>query len=130
MAKTVDDSILDAAIAVIKTATQLCICNAQPTTYSEATTTADGGANKFCLGKKTGLTSGSFTGPVDGDVSGRKVTKNAETGITVDYSGNTIYAALCSGSVLLYVTTITSQAVTIGNTINTPAFKVEFTDPS
>lgn len=123
MAKTVDDSVLDGAIAVIKTATQLCLCSAQPTTYAQATAT-------YMLVLKTGLTAGSFTGPVAGDVSGRKVTKTAETGITVTNTGAAIFAALCSGSVLLYVTTITSQVVTAGNTANTPAFKVEFTQPT
>lgn len=123
MPKTVDDSVLDAAIAVVKTATQLALCSAQPTTYAEATAT-------YMLVLKTGLTAGSFTGPVNGDVSGRKVTKTAETGITVTNTGNAVFAALCSGSVLLYVTTITSQPVTAGNTANTPAFKLEFTDPT
>jgi hypothetical protein len=122
MAKTVDDSVLDAAIAVIKGATQLALCSAQPTTYAEATAT-------FMLVLKTGLTSGSFTGPVNGDVSGRKVTKTAESGVSVTNNGTVTYAALCSGSVLLYVTTVTSQVVTAGNSANTPAFKIEFTDP-
>jgi hypothetical protein len=122
MAKTVDDSVLDAAIAVIKTATQLCLCSAQPTTYAQAT--AD-----YMLVLKTGLTAGSFTGPVD-DTSGRKVSKNAETGITVTNTGTAIYAALCTGSVLLYVTTVTSQVVTAGNSCNTPIFKISFSDPT
>lgn len=124
MAKTVDDSVLDAALNAVKNgATQLCICNAQPTTYAEATST-------YKLALKTGLTSGSFTGPVNGDVSGRKLTINAITGITVDTGGTAIYVALCSGSVLLYVDTCTSQVLTTGNTVNTPAFKIEFTDPT
>lgn len=123
MAKSVDDSVLDAAIAVIKGATQLCLCNAQPTTYAQATST-------YMLVLKTGLTAGSFTGPADGDTSGRKVTKSAESGISVTNTGTVIYAALCSASVLLYVTTVTSQVVTAGNTCNTPAFKIEFTDPT
>ena len=123
MAKTVDDSVLDAAIAVIKGATQLCLCSAQPTTYAEAITT-------YMLVNKTGLTTGSFTGQVNGDVSGRKVTKTAETGVAITNTGSAVFAALCSASVLLYVTTVISQVVTAGNTANTPAFKIEFTDPT
>lgn len=80
--------------------------------------------------QKTGLTAGSFTGPVNGDVSGRKVTKNLENGLTVTNTGTVLFAALCTESVLLYVTTVTSQVVTAGNTANTPAFKIEFTDPT
>ena len=75
MAKFLDDTVLDAGLNVIKNgATILALCSAQPTTYAEATTTYDGGASKYCLAKKTGLTSGSFTGPVD-DTSGRKLSK-------------------------------------------------------
>jgi hypothetical protein len=123
MAKTVDNSVLDGAIAVIKTATRLCLCSAQPTTFAEATST-------YMLVQKTGLTAGSFTGPVDGDVSGRKVTKTAEASITATNTGTGIYAALCTESVLLYVTTMTSQAITAANLCNAAAFKVEFTDPT
>ena len=131
MAKTLDDSCIDGALNILKNgATQLCICNAQPLTYSEATTTADGGANKYCLGKKTGLTASNFTGPADGAVSGRKITVNAATGITVDYSGTALFVALCSGSVLLAVTSCTSQVVTAGNTCNTPLFTWTITDPT
>lgn len=129
MPKTLDDTVLDAGLSVIKNgATQMTLCNAQPLNYAEATTTADGGANKYCLAKKTGLTSGSFTGPED-DTSGRKLSKTAETGITVDYTGTAVYVAFCSGSVLLAVTTCTSQVVTAGNTCNTPIFKINFPDP-
>jgi DNA-binding beta-propeller fold protein YncE len=124
MAKTLDDSVIDGSLNIVKNgATQMAICNAQPTTYTEATAT-------FMLALKTGLTSGSFTGPADGDSSGRKLTKTAETGITVTNSGTAVYVALCSGSVLLFVDTCTSQVLTAGNTVNTPAFKWEIADPS
>jgi hypothetical protein len=124
MAKTLDDSVIDGSLNIIKSGgTQLCVCNAQPTTYAEATST-------FKLALKTGLTSGSYTGPVNGDVSGRKLTVNAQVGVTVDSSGTAVYAAICSGSVLLAVTTITSQVLTSGNTVNIPAFKFEIADPT
>jgi hypothetical protein len=122
MAKTLDDSVLDAALNVIKGATQLCLCSAQPTTYTEATAT-------YMLILKTGLTTGSFTGPAD-DTSGRKITKNAETAISVTNTGTVLFAALCSASVLLAVTTVTSQAVTAGNSCNTPLFKFNLQDPT
>jgi hypothetical protein len=124
MAKTLDDSVIDGSLNIVKNgATQMCICSAQPTTYTQATAT-------YMLALKTGLTSGSFTGPADGDSSGRKLTKSAETGITVTNSGTALYVAFCSASVLLLVDTITSQVVTAGNTINTPAFKYEIADPT
>ena len=124
MAKFLDNTVYDAALNVVKTtATQLCICSAQPTTYAQATST-------YMLALATGLTSGSFTGPATGDVSGRKLTVNAITGTTVTNSGTALYVALCSGSVLLLVDTCTSQVLTAGNTVNTPAFKWEIALPS
>jgi hypothetical protein len=123
MGKFADDSILDAGLNIVKTtATQLCLCAGQPASYAEAT------VGKMLV-LKTGLTSGSFTGPVD-DTSGRKLSKTAETGVSVTNSGTADHAALCSGTVLLYVTTVTSQVVTAGNTCNTPIFKINFQDPT
>lgn len=123
MARTLDDTLIDPNLNALKNgATQMCLCSAQPTTYAEAVTT-------FMLVLKTGLSASSFTGPVNGDVSGRKITKNAETAITVTNTGAAIYVAFCSASVLLFVDTMTSQVVTAGNTCNTPAFKWELKDP-
>lgn len=124
MAKTLDDSLIDPNLNALKNgATQMSLCSAQPTTYAEAITT-------FMLILKTGLTAGSFTGPVNGDVSGRKITKTAEAGVTVTNSGTTLFIAFCSASVLLFVDTVTSQVVTAGNLANTPAFKWELADPT
>jgi len=124
MAKTLDDSLIDANLNALKNgATQMCLCSAQPTTYAEATAT-------YMLILKTGLTAGSFTGPVNGDASGRKITKNAETAVAVTNSGTVLFIAFCSASVLLFVDTCTSQVVTAGNTANTPAFKWELQDPT
>lgn len=121
MAKFLDDSLYDAALNVVKnTATEMYLCSSQPADRAAAITAS--------LGSKTGLTSGSFTGPVNGDVSGRKLTKNAESGISATGTGNVTHNVLCSGSLLLSVTTVTSQAVTAGNTINTPAYDIEFLD--
>lgn len=121
MGKFIDDSLYDAALNVAKNnGTEMYICSAQPTTRANAISLA--------LASKIGLTSGSYTGALDGDVSGRKLTKNAETGISVTANGTCNHAAICSGSILLAVTEITSQVLTSGNTINTPAFDIEFPD--
>ena len=124
MGKLVDDSVLDAALNAIKNgATQLCVCSTQPTTYTEATAT-------YKLALKTGLTAGSFTGPGNGDVSGRKITVGQQSTITIDTGGNAQHIALCSGSVLLFVTTCTLQALIGGNTVTVPAWDIEFADPT
>ena len=124
MGKLVDDTVLDGALNILKNGvTQLIVCADTPTTYANATATYD-------LATKTGLTSGSFTGPANGDTNGRKLTVNSQATITVDHSGTATHIALCSGSVLLYVTTCTSQALTAANTVTVPAWDIEIADPS
>ena len=124
MAKFVADAVLDSALNYIKNnGTQLCICSAQPTDYTSAVTT-------YKLAIKTGLVATDYTGPTDGTVSGRKIQVNLENGLTVDSSGTAVYVAICSASVLLYVTTRTSQVLTAGNTLNAPAWQIEIADPT
>lgn len=122
MGKAVSDAVLDAALNKIATATRLCVCSAQPTTYTEAITT-------FELADVT-LSGGDFT--IADDTSGRKVTVGAKTGFTVDVTGTATHVAVVdvSGTALLYVTTCTSQGLTAANTANTPAFKVNILDPT
>ena len=121
MAKFLDDSLYDAALNVVKNgATEIYLCTSQPANRAAAIAAA--------VASKTGLTSGSYTGPAAGDVSGRKLTKSAENGITASASGSATHIALCSGSLLLAVTTCTAQSVTSGNTVNIAAYDVEFLD--
>lgn len=123
MAKFIDNDVFDNGLNHLKNnATEMYLTDTQPADRAAAIAAA--------LASKTGLTSGSYTGPVDGDVSGRKITKNAESGISVGTSGNVNHVTLCSASKILMITTVTTQAVTAGNTINTPAYKFELKDPA
>ena len=125
MAKLVHDDVLDSALNYIKNnSTRICVCNAQPTTYTEAVTT-------YKLAIKT-IISTDFTGPANGDISGRKLTSNQHTGITVDTTGTATHIALADSatSKLLFVTTCTSQALTAGNTVTIPAWDDEIADPA
>ena len=125
MAKSVHDDVLDSALNYIKNnSTRICVCNAQPTTYTEAVTT-------YKLAIKT-IISTDFTGPANGDISGRKLTSNQHTGITVDTTGTATHIALADSatSKLLFVTTCTSQALTAGNTVTIPAWDDEIADPA
>jgi hypothetical protein len=117
MAKSVADVVLDAALDKIATSTILTVCNAEPTTRTEAIT-AD-----------VVVDSGDFS-KANGDTSGRKVTVAAQSAVPVDTTGTATHVALCDGSVLLYVTTCTSQGLTSGNTVNVPAFDIEIADPA
>lgn len=124
MAKIVHDDVLDGALNILKNnATRLCICSAQPTTYTEAITTYE-------LADVT-IDSTDFTN-ANGDTSGRKTTVGAQTSVTVDNSGTATHVALVdvANSKLLYVTTCTSQALTGGNAVNTPAWDIEIADPA
>ncbi len=130
MAKTVDDVVLDAALNHIKTtADKLVVCIGAPVSYAEANTNSPSG--KRC-GQRA-ITSANFTGPVNGDVSGRKLTVNQQTGITVDVTGTADHVALVddTASVLLAVTSLSaSQAVTAGNSMTVNAFDLEIADPT
>ena len=70
----------------------------------------------------------------NGDTSGRKVTVAAQSGVLIDASGTANHIALVrvGDSTLLYVTTCTSQALTAkgSNTVNFPAWDIEFADPA
>ncbi len=121
--KSVHDDVLDAALNIVKNnAVTLCLCSAQPLTRTEAFTTYE-------LAKKT-ITSSDYTGPADGDVSGRKLTVNAETNVTVDNSGTATHVALVDTTRLLYVTTCTSKAVVAADLVNFPAWTITISDPT
>lgn len=125
MAKFVNDIVMDAALAKIATGNILTVCNAQPTTRTEAVTT-------FKLADVT-LTPGTGNGDFtigNGDTNGRKVRIEQQTDIPVDTSGTATHVAICDGTDLLLVTTCTSQALTSGNTVTVPVFDDEISDPS
>jgi hypothetical protein len=125
MAKAIPDAILDKTLDEIATATRMVLCNAQPTTYTEANAT-------FALADVT-MGGGDFT-KANGDTSGRKVTVAAKSGVLIDTSGTGNHIALVrvSDTTLIYVTTCSSQAVTANgsNTVNFPAWDIELADPA
>jgi hypothetical protein len=124
MAKTVSDTILDGAFDVLDQADLMTACSAQPTTFAEATST-------YKLADVAMTPNTDFT-KADGDTNGRKVTVAAKSAVAIDSSGTATYIALTksSGSVLLYVTTCTSQALTAGGTVDFPAWDIEIADPT
>lgn len=123
MGKLIADAVLDAALSYISAnTTQMSVCSDTPTTYSNATT-----AGSFRLALKTGLTGADFTGPSAG--SQRQLSVNQQAAIAVSNSGSATHICLCSGSVLLYVTTCTAQALTSGNTVTVPAWTISIASP-
>lgn len=125
MAKAVHDDVLDASLNYIENnATRMTLCSAQPTTYAEGNAT-------YALADVT-IDSSDFTGPANGDVSGRKTAVNAQTAVDVDTTGTGTHVALLdvSNSKLLYVTTCTSVAVDSAGTVDFGAWDIEIADPS
>lgn len=122
MAKKVSNDVLDAALDKIATATTYTLCDGEPADYSDISAHA--------LGDTT-ISGSDFGSPADGDVSGRKIQVNAQSGINIDSGGTADHVALDDGATLLYVTTLdSSQAVTSGNTADLGAWDVEIEDPS
>jgi hypothetical protein len=133
MAKRCNSELLDLPLNAIKSGngtvgpvTRQVACSAEPTTYTEANAT-------YALADVT-MASGDFTVGA-GDGSGntpRKCTVGAKTGVTVDTSGTATHVALLdvTNSKLIEVTTCTSQALTAGNTVNFPAWDIEFSAPT
>lgn len=123
MAKDVDASVQNAALNEIKdNATHLCLCSTQPTDFTEAYTT-------YMLARTT-VSSGDFT-LADGDTSGRKMTIAAKSAFSITNSGTLTYVAIVdqTNTILLMVTTATSQILYSGNTVSTPAFIISIPDP-
>jgi hypothetical protein len=121
MAKWQNDLMLDAALDYISTnADEIFVCNAQPTTYTEAATT-------FAL---TSVEAPTFQANADGDASGRKLAVDEEADMSITSTDDATHIALCknSGSVLLYVTTCTTQSLTSGGTVTVPTWDIEIED--
>lgn len=126
MAKWLNDGVLDEPLDYLAAnGTRMVVCSAQPTTYVEANAT-------YALADVT-MSSGDFT-KANGTTDGRKVTVAAKSGVLIDASGTATHVALLnvSGSLLLAVTTCTSQALVANgsNTVNVPAWAIEFGDPA
>jgi hypothetical protein len=101
MTKFTNDLLLDLPCQYVEdNADVYTVCSQQPTTYAEGNAT-------YMLATQS-IDSSDFTGPANGDVSGRKTTVAAQNGVEVLTTGiATHYALLDSGgSALLHVTEV------------------------
>ena len=124
MAKWANDSVMDAALDNVATATTLLVTSSQPADRVAALAAA-----LADIAVTPGDGNGDFT-IANGDTSGRKLTVAQQTDFPVDTSGTATHVCLIDGTNLLYVTTCTSQALTSGNTVTVPAWDIEIADPS
>ena len=121
----ISDNVLDAAASYISAnGDRVDICSQEPATYTEATST-------YTLGNET---SNSYTGPANGDVSGRKITLDAIAAGSVTGTDTATHWAISKTSAttdLLVAQSLTSsQAVTSGNSFTLTAADIEFPDPA
>ena len=120
MGKYVNPTVLDAALGIVRTATRMVALNGQPADYAAAN------AGKLA---ESALTTADFT-IAAGDISGRKVTVAAKSGLTVVTAGTADHIALLDGSSLLYVTTCPTQGLPSGGTVSIGTWAVEISSPA
>lgn len=122
--KQLPDGTLDAALDYIAGATEMKAI----TTYAMDDTYATVNGNSLASVTMAG---GDFT-KAAGDVSGRKVTVAAKSGVAITATNTATQVALTKSgdSTVRAVTTCTSQALTSGGTVNFPSWKIELRDPT
>ncbi len=125
MARFADDSLMDVMLNSIKTRPNLLtVCAGQPVGRTSAITI---GGQALA---QVAIISTDFTGPAAGDVSGRKIAVDQQTGLTVSSTGNADHVCLTTAASLLYITTATTQTLTSGNSLTVNAWDIEILDPS
>jgi len=120
MAKKIPVTVLDAMLTLTE-GDAIHICSAEPANYA-------GIAAVMLAQKLTGV--GAHT-KANGDVSGRKTTCPAQTGISITNTGTANHVVISNGTdAIRRITTSASQALTAGGTVDTAAFKHELRDPT
>lgn len=119
MAKAATDGFIDGGLDAIALSTALNICTAEPISIAEC--------DSLSLIPAHTLAGGDFT-LAAGDVSGRKITLAQQAALSIDVSGLATHVAINDGTDF-YVTTCTSQSLTSGGTVTSPAWDIEIADP-
>lgn len=119
MAKAIPDAIIDLMLANAE-GTRIHITTAEPANY----------AGIAAVDLANAAIAGVYT-KANGDVSGRKNTLDAQTGISITTSGTATHVVISNNTDTMYlVTTCTSQVLTSGGTVDTNAFAHEIGDPT
>lgn len=120
MSKWANTLVLDGLLNVVSGATSLIVTTEQPANRADAVSKALATAN---------LTSSDFSKSA-GSPNGRKLTIAQKAVISVTATGNATHVCLVNNSDLLYVTTVTSQPLTAGNTVTVPSWAVTVSNPA
>ncbi len=120
MSKFASSDVLDGSLNIVRAATRMVATAGQPATYAAA----DSGRLA-----EAALVSGDFS-LAAGDISGRKVTIAAKSGLAVVAAGTADHVALLDGTRLLYVTTCPAQLLVSGGTVSIAGWSIEIGAPS
>ena len=126
MGKLASDATIDGGLDYIAAnAKKVFVCTtAAITDYTEASAT-------YNLTTGKAVTSTHFTkANSTGAGGGRKITIAQQSSLSVSTSGTAGHVAVTSSNALLYVTTCTTQALTSGNKVTIPAWRVDISDPT
>lgn len=121
MAKFANTDVLDGSLNIVSTATLMVALDGQPASYAAAF------AGRLA---EAVLTSGDFALSA-GDISGRKISIAARSGLPVLAAATADHVALLdvAGSRLLYVTTCPAQALVTGGLVSIAGWSVEIATP-
>ena len=122
MGKVAPDAAIDGGLTYIDGSDVMCVCSAEPTTYTEAYVT-------YMLAT-VAMAAGDIL--IADDTNGRKATMAEKLAVEILASGTATHIALVKvgDTTLRYVTTCTSQALTDGGTVDIPTWKINIQDPT
>lgn len=124
MAKVAPNAMIDASLAYVEGSDCITVCSAEPADYTAAYTTLK-------MAGTSALTTASYA-IADAAGGGRQITIAATTGLSIDVSTAATHLALVNtgDSTMRYVTTVTSQELTSGGTVDIPAWIITIGDPT
>jgi len=118
MGKVASDGFIDGGLNAIDGSTRLAVLPSEPANIAAIT------ANLLA----SVVTDGSDFTKANGDTSGRKVTVATQVDMSIGSDGTATHVSIDDGTDF-YVTTCTSQGLTSGGTVTTPAWDIEIADP-
>lgn len=123
MAKRAPAATIDVMFDYIDQCDRMSVCSSEPANFAAIAAATLATVN---------MTPNTDYTKAAGDVSGRKMTMAAKNGVAVTATGTATHIVLwlSTDSTLRYVTMCTSQALTSGNSVNIPAWKIEVQDPT
>jgi len=122
MGKSVNNSVIDAALTEIATCTRLD-ATSDAETPTDLTNTL---ANVTLI---AGDGNGDYT-IADGSTSGRKITSTQKADATITGTGTAKHVVLSVGGTIKLTTTCTDQVLTSGGKVTFPPFSDEISDPT